>query len=135
MASPELDRAINMFRSAKAETQSLTSVDQFRVWYEQFTAQFPLDDDVVCQPVGAGGVTAEWIYGPDANEDRVLVYLHGGGYIIGSNAHTPGAPVPIVQGLGSAGPGIGLPLGARTSFSCSLGGLLSRVPLAPIQRD
>ncbi len=84
MASPELDRAINMFRSAKAETQSLTSVDQFRVWYEQFTAQFPLDDDVVCQPVGAGGVTAEWIYGPDANEDRVLVYLHGGGYIIGS---------------------------------------------------
>jgi acetyl esterase/lipase len=73
-----------MFRSAKAETQSLTSVDQFRVWYEQFTAQFPLDDDVVCQPVGAGGVTAEWIYGPDANEDRVLVYLHGGGYIIGS---------------------------------------------------
>jgi acetyl esterase/lipase len=84
MASPELDTAINMFRSAKAETQSLATMDEFRLWYEQFTAQFPMEDDAVYEPVAAGGVHAEWIYGPDALEDRVLVWLHGGGYIIGS---------------------------------------------------
>jgi monoterpene epsilon-lactone hydrolase len=84
MASPELDKAINMFRSAKEETKTLSDVEQFRAWYEGFTSEFPVDDDIVCERVGAGGVPAEWIYAPNAAEDRVLIYLHGGGYIIGS---------------------------------------------------
>jgi acetyl esterase/lipase len=84
MASPELDKAINMFRSAKEESKTLTSVDQFRVWYESFASQFPVDEDIVCERVGAGGVPAEWIYAPEAADDRVLMYLHGGGYIVGS---------------------------------------------------
>ena len=84
MASPELDRAIEMFRTAKAQTQTLTDVEQFRVWYEQFTSVFQLEDDIVCERVGAGGVPAEWIYTPEAAQDRVLMYLHGGGYMIGS---------------------------------------------------
>ncbi|HBD11794.1 MAG TPA: alpha/beta hydrolase, partial [Porticoccaceae bacterium] len=29
---------------------------------------------------------AEWLTGPGADEDRVLLYLHGGGYVIGSVA-------------------------------------------------
>lgn len=31
-----------------------------------------------------GGVTAEWIQMPGAKEGRVLFYLHGGGYVMGS---------------------------------------------------
>ena len=84
MASPELGKAIEMFRTAKAQAQSLTDVEQFRVWYEQFTSVFQLEDDIVCERVGARGVPAEWIYAPNAAEDRVLMYLHGGGYMIGS---------------------------------------------------
>ncbi len=84
MATQELEKAINMFRTAKAATQSLTNVEEFRVWYEGFTAQFALPDDIICEPVGAGGVPAEWISAPNASEDKVLMYLHGGGYIIGS---------------------------------------------------
>ena len=84
MASPELDKAIEMFRTAKAQAQSLTNVEQFRAWYEQFTSVFQLEDDIICERVGAGGVPAEWIYAPNAAEDRVLMYLHGGGYMIGS---------------------------------------------------
>ena len=84
MASQELDKAINIFRTAKAESRSLTTVEEFRVWYEDLTAQFPLPDDVVCDPVGAGGVPAEWISAPNATANKVLMYLHGGGYIIGS---------------------------------------------------
>jgi len=84
MSSPELDRAIEMFRTAKAQTQTLTDVEQFRAWYEQFTSVFQLEDDIVCERVGAGGVPAEWIYAPGAAKDRVLMYLHGGGYMIGS---------------------------------------------------
>jgi acetyl esterase/lipase len=73
-----------MFRAAKVQTQSLTAVDQFRVWYEGLMSQFQLDEDIVCERVGAGGVPAEWIYDPEAAADRVLLYLHGGGYMIGS---------------------------------------------------
>src|SRR5215470_9804425 len=44
--------------------------------------------DVNCQPVDAGGVKAEWIVPPNASEDRVILYLHGGGYVMGSiNTH------------------------------------------------
>ncbi len=84
MASPELDRAIAMFRAGKAETQAFTTVEEFRVWYEQFTGQFELPEDAVFEQVGAGGVSAEWISTPGVAEDRVVMYLHGGGYMIGS---------------------------------------------------
>ena len=84
MASPELDRAISMFRAAKAETQAYTTVEEFRVWYERFTAPFDLPEDAVFEQVGAGGVSAEWISTPGVADDRVVMYLHGGGYMIGS---------------------------------------------------
>ena len=84
MASPELDRAISMFRDGKVETQAFTTVEDFRVWYEQFTGQFQVPEDVVLEQVGAGGVSAEWISTPGVAEDRVVMYLHGGGYMIGS---------------------------------------------------
>ena len=84
MASPELDRAIALFRAGKEETQAFTTVEEFRVWYEQFTGQFELPEDAVFEQVGAGGVSAEWISTPGVAEDRVVMYLHGGGYMIGS---------------------------------------------------
>ena len=84
MASPELDRAIAMFRAGKAETQAFSTVEEFRVWYERFTGQFELPEDAVFEQVGAGGVSAEWISTPGVSEDRVVMYLHGGGYMIGS---------------------------------------------------
>ena len=84
MASPELDRAIAMFRAGKEETQAFTTVEEFRVWYERFTGQFELPEDAVFEQVGAGGVSAEWISTPGVSEDRVVMYLHGGGYMIGS---------------------------------------------------
>ena len=100
MASPQLDQAIKLFRDAKAETQSLTSIDEFRVWYEQFMAKFPVPDDVTFEPLAAGGVSAEWISAPGASEDKVIIYLHGGGYMIGSmrTHRTPLAYLSRVSG-------------------------------------
>jgi acetyl esterase/lipase len=40
--------------------------------------------DVTCEAVEAGGVKAEWIVPPNAAQDRVILYLHGGGYVMGS---------------------------------------------------
>jgi acetyl esterase/lipase len=36
------------------------------------------------RPVDAGGVPGEWVVAPEADADRVILYLHGGGYCMGS---------------------------------------------------
>lgn len=46
----------------------------------------PVAADVVCTPVSAGGVPAEWIAAPGADAARTILYLHGGGYVLGSIA-------------------------------------------------
>lgn len=44
----------------------------------------PLPEGTRVESVDAGGVSAEWIRPPDADPERVLLYLHGGAYILGS---------------------------------------------------
>ncbi len=42
------------------------------------------------RPVDAGGVSAEWVIAPNANPACRLLYIHGGGYRIGSpRSHRP----------------------------------------------
>ncbi|MFQ5980446.1 MAG: alpha/beta hydrolase [Candidatus Heimdallarchaeota archaeon] len=49
---------------------------------------FPIPGEVKCGQIDTGGVAAEWQTVPGAIEDRVLLYFHGGGYIMGSpNTH------------------------------------------------
>jgi epsilon-lactone hydrolase len=45
---------------------------------------YGLPDDVGVEPVTANGVRAEWTITPNATRDAALMYLHGGGYVIGS---------------------------------------------------
>jgi monoterpene epsilon-lactone hydrolase len=64
------------------------SVAETRAGFEQLTQMFPLAPDVTHQSVDAGGVPAEWVGVPESRADRVILYLHGGGYVIGSpNTH------------------------------------------------
>ena len=47
-----------------------------------------LPKDVVVEPALVGNVSAEWITTSNPNPDQVILYLHGGGYTIGSvNTH------------------------------------------------
>jgi monoterpene epsilon-lactone hydrolase len=41
-------------------------------------------EDIRLEPVSADGVPAEWSVAPGAEESRVLLYLHGGGFCAGS---------------------------------------------------
>jgi len=45
---------------------------------------YGLQPDVKVEPVAANGVRAEWSSTPGATDDAALLYLHGGGYVIGS---------------------------------------------------
>ena len=51
-------------------------------------SQYPLARDVTVEPVNANGVRAEWTSTPQDDRDAALLYVHGGGYVIGSlNSH------------------------------------------------
>lgn len=58
----------------------------------------PIPKDVKCEQVDAGGVSAEWQTVPGAIKDRVLLYFHGGGCIMGS----PNTRRPLTIMLGKA---------------------------------
>jgi epsilon-lactone hydrolase len=80
MASPQLQQAID---AVKTLLQAQVSTPQeMRALFEQMAA--PAEADIKCEPVRAGGVGAEWISAPGAQRDRAVLYLHGGGYVVGS---------------------------------------------------
>ena len=80
--SPQLDRVIGMIK-ARAQSVRKTTDDE-RASYENMLASMPMAEDIETQRVGAGGVPAEWLRAPGASADRVMLYFHGGGYVIGS---------------------------------------------------
>jgi monoterpene epsilon-lactone hydrolase len=42
------------------------------------------------EPVAIDGLSAEWILPPESEADKVVLYFHGGGYVIGSSqSHRP----------------------------------------------
>lgn len=65
-------------------TAPRTTIESDRVSYETMLSTLMLDDGIATERVGAGGVPAEWISAPDIDQDSVMLYLHGGGYVLGS---------------------------------------------------
>jgi len=84
MASAELAKILEMIRAVPRDPTA--EVGRMRGAMEKVSER--VARDVKCEPVSAGGVPAEWIVPPGAAEDRVILYLHGGGYVMGSiNTH------------------------------------------------
>ena len=84
--SPQLEEVIRIIRTWVADAQSRGTIDGLRLAYEELASSFPLAADIRTELVTIGPVTAEWIAAPAVADDRVLLYLHGGGYIMGSTA-------------------------------------------------
>ena len=64
------------------------SIEEQRAAMEGSAAMFPPDPDAVVAEVDADGVTCDWVSVPDSHADRVVLYFHGGGYVMGSrNTH------------------------------------------------
>ncbi len=70
----------------KDEQLFLTRFYRFGIEYGADLVQkrHPIPKDVKIKIIDANGVPAEWQIVPSAVEDRVLLYLHGGGFILGS---------------------------------------------------
>ncbi|MCH7999594.1 MAG: alpha/beta hydrolase [Chloroflexi bacterium] len=86
MASEQLQTIIQTIKSQPDLHGA--PIEQRRAAMEAVTTMFPVPDDVTREPVDAGGIPAEWIAAPGTDAERVIYYLHGGGYAIGSiNSH------------------------------------------------
>jgi len=84
MASPQLQIAIDAMKALQSKVGA--TVPEMRAAMEELAA--PVQPDVKCERLSAGGVDAEWITAPGAAADRAVLYLHGGGYVMGSiNTH------------------------------------------------
>ena len=86
MASSQLKAIIDGFRSRPP--LNLT-IQESRAQFERLTAILPLPPDVKVDLVDVNGVPAAWIRTANSVEDKVLYFLHGGGYNTGSiKTHT-----------------------------------------------
>jgi len=71
-------------RNRRPTVVQLGRLAELRAAYEEIASHNRLSPDFKCQPVYAGGVSAEWISGVRAHDGPVILYLHGGCYATGS---------------------------------------------------
>ena len=86
MASPEaeaLKEQLRMLREAVLDQDA--TLEQQRAQYEMAAPMMcAAPEGVTWTEVDAGGVPAIWADPEDGSTDHVVMYVHGGGYVIGS---------------------------------------------------
>ncbi len=76
-----LEIVIEKIRSVYGRWRRDTPVAQMRADWD---ALFDSPVEASCAPVVASGVPCTWVMAPGAREDCAIVYLHGGGFRLGS---------------------------------------------------
>ena len=69
---------------AKGPALDTMTVAEQRAQYERAEKAFPIAADVKVEHVAVPTVPAEWLTPPGARAGAAVLYLHGGGYVIGS---------------------------------------------------
>ena len=80
MADPQ----IAALREMLAQRPRSSDVGERRAGFDAFAKVFPTANDIIVEKTTVNGVPAEWTSAPGADSGRVVLYLHGGGYVIGS---------------------------------------------------
>jgi monoterpene epsilon-lactone hydrolase len=87
MASPQAEAVKAQLRQFAESLDPNAELDQMRASYETFTTLTTEPAGVRWTEVDAGGVPAIWADPTGGAQDRVLQYVHGGGYVIGSASY------------------------------------------------
>lgn len=86
MTATQLDSLVTLLRARAAPPDY--DVAQARARFEKTAVFLGGAPDAKCEKVDAGGVPSEWVMAPGCDTGRAILYLHGGGYAIGSlNTH------------------------------------------------
>src|SRR4029450_8153452 len=98
--SEEMERILELLWAAPSNDGA--PIEQRRADMDGLSGATPLIEGTTTEAVEVAGRPAQWVRGPGAEPDAGVLYLHGGGYCVGSLAsHTP-----------LASPGSGAPGGA-----------------------
>jgi monoterpene epsilon-lactone hydrolase len=78
------DTEIGALRQKLASRERSDDYRQRRKEMDAAFSHYGIARDVAVEPVNANGVRAEWTSTPQDERDAALLYVHGGGYVIGS---------------------------------------------------
>jgi len=88
MSAEELATLIDMM--SQGGPNLAAPPEQARAEFEDLLARVPVAPDLKFEAAQAGGVPGLWVDAPGVRQDRVMLYLHGGGCIAGSaNGYRP----------------------------------------------
>jgi monoterpene epsilon-lactone hydrolase len=112
------DRGIEAVRAhlAKLPPSDSLTIAERRAQYERAEKAFPTPPEVKVERVTTPIVPAEWLRPPSSVARRVVLYLHGGGYVIGSPRSHRHLAAAIAARGGRQRPLARLPSRARGSF-------------------
>jgi monoterpene epsilon-lactone hydrolase len=86
MPSQAMQDAIESLRDRRkaGAGQAPPTLQELRAGFTPGDRLHPVPDDVLVSDVTAGGVPAHWLTAPGTDPGRVLLFLHGGGFELGS---------------------------------------------------
>ena len=99
MPSPEHEDVVAMLAGGLG-LLDLPLADQ-RAMMEATASLAPLPDDVRVESVDADGVPADLVSVEGTDPSRVILYLHGGAYVLGSRASSRGLASRIARASGA----------------------------------
>ncbi|HWK92840.1 MAG TPA: alpha/beta hydrolase [Luteimicrobium sp.] len=85
MPSEVIERTIAQARESKRNPRpGSATLEERRASYAPGLRPFAPPDDVTIEPTELGGVPASWVVPPGVADERVLFFVHGGGFMLGS---------------------------------------------------
>jgi len=86
MPSKEFENLIQLLKSIPKNSDQ--TIAARRSDFEKTSAMLPIAEGVTIKPVRIDGINAEWLKPDGVPEGSVILYIHGGGYCVGSiNTH------------------------------------------------
>ncbi len=92
MSRKQLEKIIDLVKTRNREIQDKQfTLEERRAWIDAGCKLFENLDDIKTEHIDANGVPAEWVTAKGVNPENVMLYLHGGGYVLGSIASHRGS--------------------------------------------
>lgn len=118
MASQELQAVLEMLKARPID--GAPTLQETRAGFEAMGAMFPAPEGTRTEAVSANGVPSEWISAPGADPGTNVLYVHGGGYVIGSVATHRGLVARISAASGARALSVGYRLAPEHPFPAAV---------------
>ena len=118
MSAHELESLIQMLRSGGPDLAA--PPPKARENFEAMLAGIPISDDVAFESRTLGGVPVRWSTTLGAQPGRVLLYLHGGAYVVGSTLGYRALSSALARSAGARGLALDYRLAPENPFPAAV---------------